>query len=352
MRLEDFDYHLPADRIAQHPLKLRDHSRLLVINRDTGGLAEALFHDLPGFLAPGDLVVANDTRVAPLRLAGQKSTGARAEITLVKRLGPGRWECLIKSRNPKPGTLIAFPGGLKAEIAGVSDAQVRVTAQEGAPLWIVNFSGADLEEALRQFGLPPLPPYIRRSPGADPGEDRARYQTVYASKGEAAAAPTAGLHFTPALLEALRRRGVEMATVRLDVSYGTFAPVRVRNIEDHVMHPEPFELPVKTARAVARARERGGRVVAVGTTSVRVLEHCAAPNGTVRPGPGETGLFIFPGFSFKVVDAMITNFHMPRSTLLMLVSAFAGRELIMKVYRHALDRGFRFLSYGDATLIL
>ena len=352
MRLEDFDYQLPQDRIAQHPLTPRDSSRLLVISRKTGSLDQALFRDLPRFLQPGDLIVVNDTRVKPLRLAGHKPTGARAEITLVKRLASGQWECLIKSRNLKPGAVINLDSGLSAEIVGGSESLVRITAEEGAPLWIVKFSGADLEEALRTSGLPPLPPYIRRVPGQDAGEDRERYQTVYARQGAAAAAPTAGLHFTPGLLAALRERGVETAGLRLDVSYGSFAPVRVRNIEDHVMHPEPFELPEDTALAVARARERGGRVVAVGTTVVRVLEHCAADARTVRPAAGETGLFIFPGFSFKVVDAMITNFHMPRSTLLMLVSAFAGRELIMKAYQYALDSGFRFLSYGDATLIL
>jgi S-adenosylmethionine:tRNA ribosyltransferase-isomerase len=353
MRLEEFDYHLPPERIAQHPLPERDRSRLLVIKRESGTITQATFRDLPQYLKPGDLLVVNDTRVAPLRLSGKKTSGGKAELTLVKKVGPDHeWECLARARNLKPGAVIVLDQKLKAEIMGVSESLVRVSGEEGAPLWKVRFSGASLDKALKASGLPPLPPYIRRRPDDDPAEDRQRYQTVYARKGQAAAAPTAGLHFTRELMAALRRKGVETARLRLDVSYGTFAPVRVKNIEDHRMHPEPFELPGATAAAVARARARGGRVVAVGTTAMRVLEHCARGPGVVDPGRGETALYIYPGFIFRVVDAMITNFHMPRSTLLMLVSAFAGRELILRAYQYALDRGFRFLSYGDATLII
>jgi S-adenosylmethionine:tRNA ribosyltransferase-isomerase len=353
MRTTDFDYRLPSRRIAQHPLPERDRSRLLIVEREKRRLEPARFKDLASRLEPGDLIVVNDVRVAPLRLAGNKATGGRAEITLTKRLGSGDlWECLIKARKPEPGMDIILPGGLRARVLGKSESTVRVSPGQGAPLWRVKIPGEGLEKTLERHGLIPLPPYIRRKHGDDPAPDRERYQTVYANHGEAAAAPTAGLHFTPRLIEELGDRGVEIARIRLDVSYGTFAPVRVENIDDHRMHPERFEVPAAAAEAVEKARSRGGRVVAVGTTAVRALEHLAREDATIKPGRGETSLFIRPGFRFRVVDAMVTNFHMPKSTLIMLVSAFAGRELILEAYKYALDRGFRFLSYGDAMLIL
>ena len=353
MRISDFDYHLPSQRIAQRPLPQRDRSNLLIVRREKKRLERALFKDLPSWLNPGDLMVVNDTRVAPLRLAGKKVTGGKAEITLTKRLeSDDVRECLIKARKPEPGMDIILPGGLRARVLGKSETTVRVSPGEGAPLWRVKFLGEGLEKMLERHGLPPLPPYIKRKHGDDPAPDRERYQTVYARNGEAAAAPTAGLHFTPRLITELEDKGVEIARIRLDVSYGTFAPVRVPDIEDHRMHPERFEVSAAAAKAVEEARSRGGRVVAVGTTAVRALEHLAKKDGTIKPGKGETSLFIRPGFSFRVVDAMVTNFHMPRSTLIMLVSAFAGRELILDAYKYALDEGFRFLSYGDAMLIL
>jgi S-adenosylmethionine:tRNA ribosyltransferase-isomerase len=355
MKAADFDYPLPADRIAQHPLPDRDRSRLLILHRADQSIAEAVFADLPGLLNPGDLLVVNDTRVAPLRLAGVKDSGGRAELTFIHRLGPDLWECLARVRNPRPGMMVTLAGGLRAEFVAVSEQTVRVEPEpdhQGAPLWQVRFTGADPDAVLARDGLPPLPPYIRRAPGHDPAPDRSRYQTVYARAGEAAAAPTAGLHFTPPLLATLAGRGIATAAINLEVGYGTFAPVRTEEIEDHRLHSERYELPAAAAAAVAAAKSRGGRVVAVGTTVVRTLEHSAGEDGALRPGAGETAMFIYPGYRFRVVDALITNFHLPRSTLLMLVAAFAGRDYILRAYRHALDAGFRFLSYGDAMLII
>lgn len=353
MKVDEFDYDLPTRHIAQNPLPQRDRSRLLVLCRDDRSMEEALFADLPRLLDPGDLIVVNDTRVAPFRLAGKKSTGGRVEITLTgRREDSGAWECLLRGRNIKPGMSINLGRGMRARVLGTSQEEVRVSAREGAPLWLVKFDGEDVESMLECEGLPPLPPYIRRSPGDDPTADHERYQTVYAREGAAAAAPTAGLHFTTGLIERLRSRGVELARVRLDVGWGTFAPVHSLEVTDHPLHSESYCLPEEAAAAVARARSGGSRVVAVGTTSVRVLEHCADSSGRVCPGAGETALFIYPGFSFRVVDAMVTNFHMPRSTLLMLVAAFAGKDFVLDAYAHALDKNFRFLSYGDAMLIL
>lgn len=350
MKLADFDYHLPPRRIAQHPLPRRDLSRLLVLHRSSRSWEETRFRDLPRFLRVGDLVVLNDTKVKPLRLLGKKPSGGRAEVTLVRRLPEGEWECLVRTRKPRPGMRLLFGEDLAAELAGESEGEVRVSAEQGAPLWRLRFLSGEVEEALTRHGLPPLPPYLKRTPGENPESDRRRYQTVYAREGEAAAAPTAGLHFSPRLLESLVSRGIELARLRLDVSYGTFAPVRTAEIEEHRMVPEYFVLPAETAAAVKAARARGGRVVAVGTTVTRVLEHAAGEGW--RPGGGWTSLYIYPGFSFQAVDALITNFHMPRSTLLLLVSAFAERELVLAAYRFALRRGYRFLSYGDAMLIL
>jgi len=353
MKVSDFDYNLPPDRIAQHPLPQRDQSRLLVLRREDHTIEDAAFKDLPGYLADGDLVVVNDVRVAPFRLAGKKATGGKAELTLVRPLDePGQWECLIKARNPRAGMKIELDGGAVAEIVGESGGEVRVEADKGAPLWRVTIAADDVDSLLSSRGLPPLPPYIKRPAGADPAEDRERYQTVYAKDGRAAAAPTAGLHFTGALLGEIEERGVGIARARLEVGYGTFAPIRTEEVEDHRMHVEQYELSDQTAEAVARTRTDGGRVVAVGTTTVRVLESRADDEGSLKPGSGETGAFIYPGYRFKTVDAMVTNFHMPRSTLILLVAAFAGREFTLEAYHHALEQGYRFLSYGDAMLIL
>ncbi len=353
MKVEDFDYQLPSEKIAQRPLPQRDQSKLLVLRRQSRELQETVFSELPGLLDPGDLVVVNDARVRPLRLRGKKLTGGRVELTLVKQLDEdGCWECLARIGNPRPGLELEMDGGVNAELVDESPSLVRVNASSGAPLWRVRFFGGDLDEALASAGLPPLPPYVKRRPGDDPASDHERYQTVYASGGTAAAAPTAGLHFTESLLEGVAARGVEIARARLDVSWGTFAPVRTDEVEDHRMHPERYQLSEEVVTAVAQTRARGGRVIAVGTTVVRTLEHCAGEDGTIRAGAGETSLFVYPGYRFRAVDALLTNFHMPRSTLMMLVAAFAGREFLLEAYERALGSGFRFLSYGDAMLIL
>ncbi len=352
MKVEDFYYHLPAESIAQKPSADRSASRLLVLDRDSGKLEETVFRDLSGYLCSNDLLVINDTRVAPFRLKGRKSTGGKVELTLVRRLGEDTWEAMIKGKNPAAGMDVELSSGVRARVLGTSDSEVRVSARQGAPLWKVKLMGEDIDGLISEQGLPPLPPYIRRAAEDDPELDRMRYQTVYAQKGQAAAAPTAGFHFTKEMLDELADSGIGVCPLRLDVSYGTFSPVKEERIEDHLMHPEYFDLPDDTVQRIEKTRRSGGRVIAVGTTVVRVLEHCAEAHGSLSAGRGETALFIYPDFRFKVVNAMITNFHMPGSTLIMLVCAFAGRERIMKAYRYALDNGLRFLSYGDAMLIL
>ncbi|MBX5475717.1 MAG: tRNA preQ1(34) S-adenosylmethionine ribosyltransferase-isomerase QueA [Clostridia bacterium] len=340
MRVEDFDYDLPEDRIAQAPLPDRDAARLMVLRRTTREIEDRRFFELPELLAPGDLLVLNDTRVLPARLVGRRATGGTAELLLLHPEGrDGEWRALARPhRRLRAGETLSFERGLRAtliEKAAEGEVVVRLEAPGG---W---------EAALREAGRVPLPPYIRR-----PLEDPERYQTVYAREEGSAAAPTAGLHFTPRLLEALQARGVETAYLTLHVGLGTFRPVHVERIDQHRMHAEWYRLPPETAAAVARARERGGRVVAVGTTVCRTLETRATDEGLVEPGSGWTDLFIYPGFRFRVVDALVTNFHLPKSTLLMLVSAFAGREFVLSAYRRAVESGYRFYSFGDAMLIL
>ncbi len=346
MKPSDFDYDLPESAIAQEPCSARDDSRLMVLRAGDAEPEHRTFRDLPELLRTGDLVVLNDTRVLAARLAARKASGGRVEILLLEtETGrPDVWRCLLRaSRKPGPGDRLAVTAGLDVVVLERhSDAfVVRLEAEDGNP-------GAILE----RVGAMPLPPYIRRVPD-DPrkGKDRERYQTVYARVPGAVAAPTAGLHFTPALLEGVRRRGVRTASITLHVGAGTFLPVRTARIEDHVMHAERFDLPPATAHEVRDARERGGRVVAVGTTVARTLEHRALDDGSVEPGRGRCSLFIHPGFRFRVVDVLITNFHLPRSTLLMLVSAFAGRERILAAYRSAVEGGYRFYSYGDSMLV-
>ncbi len=347
MKVSDFDYELPQDRIAQFPLEKRDLSRLMVLDRRTGEYGHRSFRDLPELLRPGDAVLLNDTRVLPAKLLGRKESGGRVELLLLERVGEAggsTWRSLIQaSRKPAPGAVLRFDGGLRAAVRGRAGDE-----------WIVDIeAGADsVEAALERIGRMPLPPYIKRPEGeAAPVDDRARYQTVYASRAGAVAAPTAGLHFTAETLEALRARGIALARLTLHVGLGTFQPVRVERVQDHHIHDEWFELPESAAAAVAAARERGGRVVAVGTTVVRTLEFCAADGGRVNPRSGRCDLFIYPGYEFKVVDMMLTNFHLPRSTLLMLVSAFAGRERLLAAYEAAIREGYRFYSYGDAMLV-
>jgi S-adenosylmethionine:tRNA ribosyltransferase-isomerase len=330
--IDDFDYELPPELIAQHPSESRSASRLLELRGEAMG--DHRFSDLPRLLSPGDLLVFNDTRVMKARLFGRKETGGRIEV-LIERLLPGG-EALAQvhaGRAAKPGSTLELEGGLALRVLGREGEFYRLRFPEGA----------DVLELLERHGSVPLPPYITHAP--EP-EDAARYQTVYARSPGAVAAPTAGLHFDEALLAALTRRGVELAYLTLHVGAGTFQPVRVKKLAEHRMHSERYDIPVRTAAAVAAARERGAKVVAVGTTTVRCLEASAA-----SAGAGETDLFITPGFDFRVVDRLITNFHLPRSTLLVLVSAFAGLDPMRRAYRHAIEQRYRFYSYGDAMLI-
>jgi S-adenosylmethionine:tRNA ribosyltransferase-isomerase len=340
MRLSDFDYELPAELIAQHPAERRDASRVLGVDRETGGLDELTVAGIAALFRPGDLLVLNDTRVIPARLHGRKESGGAVEIFLVRRLaGEGElWSCLIKaSKSPGPGTAIQMPEGVVAT----------VVEREGGE-WRVLFEGSDdFMGWLEQVGSMPLPPYIKREPK---GEDRERYQTVFAREKGAVAAPTAGLHFTPELLERIRERGVEIAPLTLHVGLGTFMPVRVEELSGHTMHRELYRIPEETVQAIRRTKERGGRVVALGTTSMRALEH-AASLGEIQAGERDADIFILPGYRFRVVDALFTNFHLPKSTLFMLVCAFAGKELMLEAYREAVSRRFRFFSYGDAMFI-
>ncbi len=350
MRIEEFDYRLPEDRVAQEPCARRDGARLMVLHRESDRIADTTFGHLGDHLREGDLLVLNDTRVIPARLIARKPTGGRVELLLVAREpadGEGRtWRCLAStSRGLRPGTRLRIAPGFEAEFIGEAEGgrvQVRLHAE-----------GVDVDAAIRRYGAVPLPPYIRRG-DSDPRAalDRERYQTVYAREPGAIAAPTAGLHFTEDLLAALRARGVATASLTLHVGPGTFQPVRVPEVESHRLEPEAFSLPETTARAIATCRARGGRVVAVGTTVVRVLEGQARDDGRIAPGEGLCGVYITPGHRFRGVDALVTNFHLPRTSLLILVCAFAGRERVLAAYRRAVEGGFRFYSYGDAMLIL
>ncbi len=345
MRLSEFDYDLPPDRIAQVPAARRDGSRLLALDRSTGAARHLAFRDLPDALRPGDLLVVNDTRVRPARLRGTKETGGRIEMLLLEPGdGDGVWRCLLDaSRPPARGSRLVFPEGLVATVGERSEASwtVSLEAEEGSVI-----------AAVERAGEVPLPPYIRRSE-KDPraAEDRERYQTMFARETGSAAAPTAGLHFTPEVVDALERKGIALATVTLHVGIGTFLPIRTEDLDGHRMHEEAFRDPDATASAISRTRRQGGRVVAVGTTTVRTLETRARNDGSVAPGEGRSDLFIRPGHRFRAVDGMLTNFHLPRSTLLVLVCAFAGRERVLAAYREAIERGYRFYSYGDAMLV-
>ena len=339
----DFDFELPAAAIAQAPAEPRDAARLLVFDRGTGRSEHTVFSDLPRFLRAGDLLVLNDTRVRPWRLCGRRETGGRVECLILRMAGANGEGFVKPSKKLTAGDVLAMEGGA---------VQLRLLASLGGGRWSFEVTAAgDVAQALERCGRAPLPPYLDRSGDEDRAFDRARYQTVFARVPGAVAAPTAGLHFTPALLAALMARGIATAYCTLHVGEGTFAPLRTEVVEQHRMHAEDYELPAATAQAIAAARARGGRVVAVGTTSCRTLETCATDDRTVTPGRGSSDLFLYPGRPFRVVDALITNFHLPRSTLLMLVAAFAGREAILGVYRDAVARGYRFYSYGDAMLI-
>ncbi len=349
MLISEFDYQLPESAIAQHPLTQRDRSRLLRVDRKTGELEDRKFMDLPEILNPQDLLVVNNTRVIPARLFAKRTTGAKIEITLLGRAGAGIWEGLLKGKKPKPNEKVEIGQGVSAVF--LEEADLDANAGWTGGLWKIRLSD-DSEQTLEKLGVPPLPPYIKRGAPEEYEQDRNRYQTIFAKEPGAVAAPTAGLHFTKRVVQKLQERGIGMAEVTLEVGYGTFAPVRVEKIEDHKMHFEKYFLSAASAEKINRTRNNGGRIVAVGTTSARTLEASSDEKGEVRAGEGETDLFIYPGYRFKAVDALLTNFHLPRSTLLMLVSAFAGLDLIHKAYAHALEQGYRFLSYGDAMVIL
>ena len=360
MRIEDFDYPLPRENIAQEPAARRDDARLFLLQRDrraadaaaaagAGPLEEIPFRRFPEQLRAGDLVVLNDTRVRPVRLRGRKASGGAVEILLLEPVAPERtWRAMLStSKGMHAGTRLSIGAGLDAVVASEPEggrAAVRLEGRDAE-------SGAGIDP-IEAHGVMPLPPYIRRDAAGDARDpvDRERYQTVYARRPGAVAAPTAGLHFTPEMLADLPRRGVGVATLSLHVGPGTFLPVRAERIEDHVVEPERNELPAATTEAVNVCRERGGRVIAVGTTVTRVLEARAA-SGRLEPGGGWCDLFIRPGHRFRAVDALLTNLHLPQSSLLILVAAFAGRERILAAYREAVGRGARFYSYGDAMFI-
>jgi len=337
LTLDDFDYELPPELIAQHPAPSRTASRLLHL-APGGGVSDHVFTELPQFLAAGDVLVFNDTRVIKARLPGTRDTGGRVEVLIERVLGTNEALAQVKaSHAPRLGARLRLAGAVDAVVLGRKHDLFHLRFEEAASVL----------EVLQRHGSVPLPPYITHPPEA---EDELRYQTVYARTPGAVAAPTAGLHFDEPLLDALRDRDVELAFLTLHVGAGTFQPVRTRNIAEHRMHEEWFEIPAATVDAVRAARERGGRVIAVGTTSLRALE-ASARGGELAAGCGMTDLFITPGFRFRVVDRLVTNFHLPKSTLLMLVSAFAGMEPIRAAYRHAIAQRYRFFSYGDAMLL-
>jgi len=341
MFVSEFDYDLPAELIAQTPVEPRDHSRLMVIYRDSREVYERYFYEIGDYLNAGDLLVFNDTRVIPARLRARKEHpgGADIEVFLLKEHGPSRWECLVRpGKRARAGTRLIFEHGMSAEVLEVKEDGNR----------IIQFDpGMDFHAWLLQNGETPLPPYI-----TSPLDRPERYQTVYSKHEGSVAAPTAGLHFTPELLERLKAKGVRTGFLTLHVGLGTFRPVQVDRVEEHRMHSEWFMLSEELVEAVRETKAKGSRVIAVGTTSVRVLESQASPDGQLKPGTGETSIFIYPGYQFKVIDGLITNFHLPKSSLLMLVSAFAGKDFIMEQYRRAIASGFRFFSFGDAMLIL
>ncbi len=345
MELSLFDYHLPPELIAQEPAEPRDASRLLVVHRARGSWEDRRFAELPALLRPGDCLIANRSRVVPARLMGTlERDGRPVELLMVRPVAPTRWEALVRpGRHCRPGACVVLAGGAaRARVVETREEGTRVVAVE-AP-WPVG-------ELLERHGLPPLPPYIERHDAPKP-DDRERYQTVYARDEGSVAAPTAGLHFTHELLSRLKTDGVEFHEIVLHVGPGTFRPIRASRVEAYRMTPEPVEIPAETAEVVGRARAAGRRVIAVGTTTTRALEWAADERGAVRAGSGAADLFIYPGHRFRAVDGLITNFHLPRSTLLLLVSAFCGRELTLAAYRHAVAARYRFYSYGDAMLIL
>ena len=360
MNLNDFDFNLPSELIAQEPAPERDRSRMMVLDRRSGAILHDHFFNLPRYVQSGDAVGINDTRVIPARLLGKKESGGKVEVLLVRmsereetkggsfrdpEMESADWDCLIQNAGKlRSQADLFFDEGIQGEVLGKT--------AEG--YWRLRLKGQrGIEDSLSRIGYPPLPPYIKRNGNGDlKRRDLERYQTVYARNNGAIAAPTAGLHFTETVLENIRRQGGRIVPLTLHVGVGTFLPVKANPVESHRLEPESFDLPADTADALQQAKEAGNRVFAVGTTVVRTLETCVDQSGRMRPGKGRTDLFILPGHAFKAVDALITNFHLPRSTLLMLVSAFAGRERVLAAYQEAVKERYRFYSYGDAMLIL
>jgi S-adenosylmethionine:tRNA ribosyltransferase-isomerase len=350
--LNDYHYDLPAGLIAQQPALQRDRSKLLCLDRRTGGLSHTSFHAIGDYLNAGDVLVVNNTAVIPGRLKGKKDTGGKVEILIADYAGgrnPGEessrfvCRCLVKAaKRPLPGSWLQFADKLKAKVLDSGNGSCTLEF----------YAAGNFESLLYRIGQVPLPPYIKRnSARVSPCDDVTSYQTVYASLRGAVAAPTAGLHFTPRLLSELRAGGIKIVELTLHVGYGTFVPVRVADIRQHQMHSERFSIPAPTAETINSARSGGNRVIAVGTTCVRTLEYAVNPNGKIEAGCGSCDLFIYPGYRFKIVDALITNFHLPQSTLLMLVAAFAGRQNVFDAYQEAIRRRYRFYSYGDAMFI-
>lgn len=340
MKVKDFDFYLPEELIGQHPMEKRDEARLLVLDKNTGNIEHKIFKDILDYLNPGDCLVLNDTRVIPARLIGAKEeTGGKMEFLLLKRKEKDMWETLVKpGKRAKMGSKFVFGNGeLKAEVIGMGEGGSRI---------VKFYYEGIFEEILDQLGQMPLPPYIKARL-----EDKEMYQTVYSKEQGSAAAPTAGLHFTEELLKEIQDRGIKLAFLTLHVGLGTFRPVKAENIEDHDMHSEFYRMTKDTADIINSTKHNGGRVIAVGTTSCRTLETVGDENGEVRETSGWTDIFIYPGYKYKIVDALITNFHLPQSTLLMLVSALAGRENIMKAYENAVKEEYRFFSFGDAMFI-
>jgi len=343
MHVSDFDYDLPEELIAQQPLTERDASRMLIVDRHTQGWTDSQFKALPNHLDDGDVVVINNTRVFPARLRGTRvPSGGRIELLLLREVAPHTWEALSRpARRLKTGSEVRFGPDLRCRVIDSLPDGVRVIEFDAE---------AEVESLIDRVGEPPLPPYIKREPDHRQ-TDRDRYQTVYASRRGAIAAPTAGLHFTPDVIEAIKRRGAQIVEITLHVGYGTFEPVKVTEVNQHRVAAEWFSISAEAAARINAARQNGNKIVAVGTTTTRALESAALVTGEVQPQSGQAALTILPGYAFRVVDKLLTNFHLPKSSLLMLVSAFGGRDLMLKAYQHAVDEGYRFYSYGDCMLI-
>jgi len=338
--LSDYDYHLPEGLIGQKPAEPRDHSRLMVVNKTTEEIMNKRFYDIIDYLNPGDVLVRNSTKVIPARMIGRKETGAVLEVFLLKRLDINTWECMIRqAKKLKMGQKLII--GENSEIV----ATLMEVRDDGNRVLSFEYEGA-FEEVLDKLGQMPLPPYI-----TEKLSDKERYQTVYAKKGESVAAPTAGLHFTKELLARIEAKGIEIVDVFLEVGLGTFRPVQTENVLDHKMHEETYEVPEEARDIIRKAKAEGRRVIAVGTTSVRTLESAVDESGKLQARKGDTGIFIYPGYEFKVADALITNFHLPKSTLLMLISAFSTREFMMKTYEKAVEEEYHFFSFGDSMFI-